>query len=1133
MAVRSINLKMVIGRGDDAKRLRQSLWTTHAVLNNAVAEIERILLLLRGTRYRIGDDDDDVISEDAVHQEALAFARQVQSRNDKPNSGTDDEVLSAFRCLYVALVPSAEMDDSGKPLEGDAQNANSFASPMMDARSEGYQDIFEKIVNPTPDWVKKMAANASGWKLESEEWLKSDTAQQLLKRTGRKLTWIKKAQRRESWQEDFVKDQEKKRKEVSGVPTLIRRMKSELGLLPLFSPPIASRLAEDRAGLSKWDRLALRLAVGHLLSWESWNHRTAAEHAKVLERVTTQREQVNSFGELINDLREYEIDRHVKLKRIALANDDNPFRIGVRMIRGWDRVREAWLKSNGKSRLEILSDLQSKMSGKFGDPDLFRWLAAEGREHLWNQVDPVTSLARLNGLERFLDRKKAEALCTSPHARLHPQWVSYEAPGGTNLFNYGLENEGNKLRLKLPLLTYQNGRLADGVHAIPLAPSGQVVEPRLHAEGGRAQHLSYYSAHQNFSAKLGGSSLLFDRRHLENRADEILEQGDIGPVWFKLVVDVDTQAPADWLDGRGRPATPPAVHHFNTARANSSKHADKLEPGLRVLSIDLGLRTFAACSVFELVAGEPVKGLCFRADEESDLWAKHERSFLLSLPGERPSIAARLARNAAYDELNKVRHGLRRLKDILRLSVIEEPSQRRDDLQALLVALQDEKQATATLCDLELLHALSADVEKPLAEWDAEIRRIHKQAEKELASTVAKWRKQTRPRAANQIDRLQRRGYHGGKSAWMIEYLENVRRFLQGWSRHGRHYGQINRADRERQGTFAARLLDHINALKHDRIKSGTDLIVQAARGYVPIKPKGWVQKFKPCRLILFEDLARYRFRTDRPRRENTQLMRWSHREIVREAELQGEIYGTLVGTTGAGFSSRFHGRTGAPGCRTRVLSEQDLQSAGVQKYLELVAERFGLASNNFNVGARVPWDGGDDFVTLGDDHKPVVVHADLNAAQNLQRRFWNRHGEAYRISAVEIRHSDVAHWYPDRDGVRLRGALAQLIGSNGYARLTPAEDGDGYELESVGRAQWAKATTGQDLSGDDAGLDELEVQLTEAVAEDNFQRGDAKAVFFRDPSGHLVRRDRWYEAKEYWGRVTRQLVKALGLYEP
>ena len=152
--------------------------------------------------------------------------------------------------------------------------------------------------------------------------------------------------------------------------------------------------------------------------------------------------------------------------------------------------------------------------------------------------------------------------------------------------------------------------------------------------------------------------------------------GAVGPVWLKLVMEVDSQAPPAWLDGRGRLATPATVNHFKTGLATKSRHMEGLATGLRVLSVHLGLRCFACCSVFELVEGEPQNRLAFLADESRDLWARHERSFVLALPGEMPDRKAIAARRAAEDEMGALRRGLSRLKALLRLSVreaVEEP----------------------------------------------------------------------------------------------------------------------------------------------------------------------------------------------------------------------------------------------------------------------------------------------------------------------------------------------------------------------------------------------------------------------------------------------------------------------------
>jgi len=45
MAIRSINLKLILDRGENGAAVRQRLWLTHEVVNQAVAELERVLLL--------------------------------------------------------------------------------------------------------------------------------------------------------------------------------------------------------------------------------------------------------------------------------------------------------------------------------------------------------------------------------------------------------------------------------------------------------------------------------------------------------------------------------------------------------------------------------------------------------------------------------------------------------------------------------------------------------------------------------------------------------------------------------------------------------------------------------------------------------------------------------------------------------------------------------------------------------------------------------------------------------------------------------------------------------------------------------------------------------------------------------
>ena len=67
-----------------------------------------------------------------------------------------------------------------------------------------------------------------------------------------------------------------------------------MGLLPLARPYFATRTDGNTAAVSPWDRLAIRLAVAHLLSWESWVLNSAKEHQKRIDDVQTFKRRIAS-----------------------------------------------------------------------------------------------------------------------------------------------------------------------------------------------------------------------------------------------------------------------------------------------------------------------------------------------------------------------------------------------------------------------------------------------------------------------------------------------------------------------------------------------------------------------------------------------------------------------------------------------------------------------------------------------------------------------------------------------------------------------------------------------------------------------------------------------------------------------
>jgi len=279
MVTRAVNFKIIVPRGKKDQSAAQALWTTHREINQATRYYEELLLSLRQRPILYRDGSERSETEAAQIARDLAdVARRINNRNTLSNH---DDALRLFRGLYEAIVPSA----IGKK-KVSAQKANQFASPMLDPDSQGLLTIFEKIEDP-PDWIKGVRAGKPSSFDAAYNWLKTEQGKARLVEANRPPKWIKEARNNnEDWLTYFVEDYDKKVKEVGSVPNLIRELR-DMGLLPLARPYFATRIDGNTAAVSKWDRLAIRLAVAHLLSWESWVLNSAKEHQKRIDDVET------------------------------------------------------------------------------------------------------------------------------------------------------------------------------------------------------------------------------------------------------------------------------------------------------------------------------------------------------------------------------------------------------------------------------------------------------------------------------------------------------------------------------------------------------------------------------------------------------------------------------------------------------------------------------------------------------------------------------------------------------------------------------------------------------------------------------------------------------------------------------
>lgn len=1104
---RSIKLKLVVPRAPEQAGIAKTLWATHAAINAACRHYEGWLVRMRGRGYETRAER---VSEGQVVAELLEAARAAQKRNKGELAGTGEEIVELLRQLYADIVPSAIGED------GDAQAANAFLSPLVDPNSRGFLEIFDKI-GEAPNWLAAARDGEADAFDAAYLWLESEAGQKRLRATGSPAGWMRLAKAKPQapeWVLAFIADFDRKTEEAAGVPTRIRRLR-ELGILPLFEPYFRGRIVGAEGVVTRWDRLAFRLAVGHLLSWESWCRRAAEDHAR--RRAKLERFEATHVNEAIRQrldgLRRYERERHAEIvARGDLPEGDRPFRIRPRMIRGWRELREAWLKAKARDHDSLVAQIaatQAKLRGRFGDPHLFRWLARPENHLFWDRADEdmVAVVAALNAHQDVVDASRSTALLTLPDPVLHPRATQWEAEGGSNLKTYKLQATPQGLRLDLPALEPVDDRLyrERALERLALAASGQMRDVELARDGSKCIVRYTTNSGERLTAKLGSGDLLLDWSHARNRPIEQVEAGDIGPAWLKLAIGIEPQLPEGWPERR-----PAALDHFRTAAGKTSKHRQGVQPGLRVLAVDLGVRTFAACAVFELAEQAPPGRLAFSLPDLG-LAAVHERSFLLELPGERADTATALWRERASEELRRLRRGLSRCRRIRQLVGLEGEARR--------LALGAMRDALAGVdpwpFEGELLAELEGMAEAARPIWDDHVKAAFERWRNAYGFELSAWRQRTK---APSLDK------RSGKSIWSIQYLTDTRRTLQGWSLLGREAGDVRRLDRERRGVFAADLLAHLDGLKEDRIKAGADLIVQAARGYRRDERGAWQQRYKPCQIVVFEDLTRYRMKTDRPRRENSQLMRWVHRAIIGEVEMQGQLYGLHTTDVSAAFSSRFHAATGTPGLRCHTLTRGDFESAFMRKLL--AREVPGLDLARAKPGDLVPLSGGEAFVALTADGGLVRLHADLNAAQNLQRRFWERHGEAFRLTARRTTINGLACWVPLRLGERLKGAL----GGYGMLEATGHESGS-CRWRPLSPAAWRRLGGSEaEAAGEPAAADagEPEDELLAELEEELLERSGEVVVFFRDPSGVVLPAALWYPGKSFWSIVRAKTSAAL-----
>lgn len=1118
VAVKSIKVKLMLASRPD---VREGIWCLHQAINAGVRYYTEWLALLRQENlYRHGADGKQELfmSAQQCREELLRRLRDRQQRNGhKGDLGTDNELLRISRRLYEILVPESV---GGK---GDAQMlSRRFLSPLTDPNSEGGKGTSKS--GRKPKWV-------------------------LLKEAG-DPTWVEaKARYEASKASDPTKDV------LEGLETY--------GLKPLMDvftetwKEIRWRPLGKRQGVRKWDRDMFQQALERLMSWEAWNQRVGEEYAKLVVARDDREENFSSQRHLVELARRLEEDLKTSSLGFA-AKSAQAHRITMRALRGLEDIIPAWTKMSDQEPMDAFDDVikqkQAKDPRRFGSHDLFYKLAEPPYRPLWRE-DPrfLRRWAEYNAILNKLDKAKQFATFTLPDACSNPVWARFENAEGTNIVTYSFQFDhdgpGRHAVVFERMIVMQDGQPteADNV-VVPVAPSKQLSAIRAAGTDSPITiALDDPAAPGEFHGEFGGAKIQYKRALLERvgrqrkhprnwgALDPGVVSGRVRDVYLNLSIRVASQSEAS---GARRP---PYAALFKIAEGTRrvtvdygqlgkylEQHPDRgilgaqgLHSGLRVMSVDLGLRTAASISVFRLAKRREVQptdsSLQYDVHNCDDLVAVHERSYLIRLPGEVETKRVRQIREARMERLNRLRAQLAALRMLVRVGVSDEQTKQRnlERLRGYLgrgVHRLPEEWFTMLNDSVALLER------KSTLRGDAWVRMVQASIRplwRALAKEVSAWRREVRngPKVKIKGPALD---VPGGQSLAQLEYLERQYRFLRSWSSFSVAAGQVVRA--ERDSRFAVSLRQHLDNARRDRLKKLADRILMEALGYVYVtdgrRAGTWQAQYPPCQLILLEELSEYRFSNDRPPSENQQLRVWSHRGVLAELVSQAQMHDVLVGTIPAAFSSRFDAKTGAPGVRCRRVPV--VMRGPLPAWLVRYIEKEKIALEQLYPGQLVPTGDGEFLVSPAGkgDAGVRVVHADLNAAHNLQKRLWSD----FDLSDIRVPCTK-----------KEAGAAMIAVPRNTYERMknnyqrTQFVSQDGVVFEARKSTDRIKRQT--------ANVAEVTVEEVEqGMSTGDDATADRSIVLFRDLSG-FVNGGRWTEQKAFWAMVQARVDKQLQLH--
>lgn len=439
--------------------------------------------------------------------------------------------------------------------------------------------------------------------------------------------------------------------------------------------------------------------------WHTWMKRQEAERRKVEETLRTVS---------IDPIARQWLEGYCE-ERSARTESLDGYRIRKRAIGGWEEVLREWTARKAQTaeeRVRIARELQEGVVEKFGDIQLFEALAEDDARAVWaDGARTLKDFVEMSWAEEKRRHYKVPAY-RPPDPFLHPIYCDY-------------------------------GKSRWGVEYVDLEETRLVRRIWLETWDGKALAKNVYRwQSKRMSQELIGSTTGTAAPRITRFGRAVADSGDVFPegLFEKEEWSARLQADREMLRGMGekwkgeRPELIPAqelrripwfvtfsAELIKAPKATERESRDKgrgrmaqvdfaRRAGLRLLSVDLGLRVGASCTVWETLSGEQFRAECeawgtgvpstdqigFTAKKDgrqkfyrrigSDVldgkphpapWARLERQFAIRLDGEKgarrltldeaavierelPGLAGTLRKGRAPEDLARVFEEARR-----------------------------------------------------------------------------------------------------------------------------------------------------------------------------------------------------------------------------------------------------------------------------------------------------------------------------------------------------------------------------------------------------------------------------------------------------------------------------------------